>query len=675
MDDCAFSRHTVDCAQQYCTMTDQTLGKLGIHGRWFVDGYGRRVILRGVNLGGDCKVPAPRGGTNFPSDFLDHRTVSFIGRPFPLADAPQHFERLRHWGFNCLRLLTTWEAVSHAGPDQFDTAYLDYFARICEMAGEYGFYVFVDFHQDVWSRMSGGDGAPGWTFEAVGLDFTRFHAAGAALVMQHAYDYARGGRQEDRYPQMCWFSNHRRPANGIMWSLFFAGATLTPDCRIDGRNVQDYLQHHYRAAMHQVALRLKDMPHVLGFDSLNEPGIGWLGQPLFRDYLARQPETPEPVRFGLAISPLDGLLAARGIPRMVPEVRFDRTTRTLETVREVPLNPDGVSIWRDGVPCPFEAAGAYTLENNGTPLDDAFFTHQGSHRFDVEADFLVPFFHSVAETIRAVREDWLLFAEVSPFRTHTAGLPPGMPERTVNASHWYDARTLQGKRFAPREFEHAADRAAGEETVRARYVSELSRVEAAGTPLSAHGAPTIVGEFGIPFDLDQGAAYAAWNAGDHGDAPWADHTLALSLMYDAMDRLLLSSAQWNYTASNRNDAAIGDGWNQEDLSIYSVDQEDAARGADSGGRAVRGFSRPYARRVQGTPRSVSFDPARAEFKLVFEADPAIAAPTEIFLPAIHYPQTPAIAAEGCRISSPREGVVAVSAETPGLKTVIVKPAS
>ena len=52
---------------------------------------GGSVMLRGVNLGGDCKVPYPNGGTNYPSDFSDHRTVSFVGRPFPLARGGRAF--------------------------------------------------------------------------------------------------------------------------------------------------------------------------------------------------------------------------------------------------------------------------------------------------------------------------------------------------------------------------------------------------------------------------------------------------------------------------------------------------------------------------------------------------------------------------------------------------------
>jgi hypothetical protein len=37
------------------------------------------------------------------------------------------------------------------------------------------------------------------------------------------------------------------------------------------------MQRHYLGAMAAVAERLKDMPHVLGFDTLNEPSTGWIG--------------------------------------------------------------------------------------------------------------------------------------------------------------------------------------------------------------------------------------------------------------------------------------------------------------------------------------------------------------------------------------------------------------
>lgn len=62
----------------------------------------------------------------------------------------------------------------------------------------------------------GGDGAPGWTFNVAGLDFTKFGPSGAAHLMQYRYDPVVGGRQ-DSYPVMSWSGNYARPANGIMW--------------------------------------------------------------------------------------------------------------------------------------------------------------------------------------------------------------------------------------------------------------------------------------------------------------------------------------------------------------------------------------------------------------------------------------------------------------------------
>ncbi len=142
----------------------------------------------------------------------------------------------------------------------------------------------------------------------------------------------------------------------------------------------------------------------------------------------------------------------------------------------------------------------------------------------------------------------------------------------------------------------------------------------------------MIGEFGIPFDLAGGAAYQAWAADDRSATPWERHVIALDLMYNALDTLLIGSTQWNYTASNRNDAAIGDGWNQEDLSIFSRDQQP---GPEDGGRATAGFVRPYARRIAGLPRSMRFERQTGAFRFIYQAEGP--GETEIFVPRLHYP--------------------------------------
>ena len=120
------------------------------------------------------------------------------------------------------------------------------------------------------------------------------------------------------------------------------------------------------------------------------------------------------------------------------------------------------------------------------------------------------------------------------------------------------------------------------------------------------------------------------------------HITSLDLMYNAMDSLLLSTAHWNYTASNSNDQAIGDGWNQEDLSIFSRDQQNNPLDKDSGGRGLKGFCRPYVRRAQGELVSHSFDLRTRKFKAEISLD-GEAAETEIYVPRLHY-------GSGCDIS-------------------------
>ena len=120
----------------------------------------RIILLRGVNFGASTKIPSSNAATHIKNaDFYsDHTKVSFVSRPCPLNEADEHFARIASWGFNVLRLLITWEAVEHEGPGIYDFEYLDYLRELCRKANKHGLSVFIDPHQDVWSRFTGGDG-------------------------------------------------------------------------------------------------------------------------------------------------------------------------------------------------------------------------------------------------------------------------------------------------------------------------------------------------------------------------------------------------------------------------------------------------------------------------------------------------------------------------------------
>jgi hypothetical protein len=60
--------------------------------------------------------------------------------------------------------------------------YLNYIRRLISLLPQYGMTAFVSLHQDVWSRYSGGSGAPAWTLEAAGFDLSALQESGAAWL-------------------------------------------------------------------------------------------------------------------------------------------------------------------------------------------------------------------------------------------------------------------------------------------------------------------------------------------------------------------------------------------------------------------------------------------------------------------------------------------------------------
>jgi hypothetical protein len=607
----------------------------------WVDDEGRRLVLRGANLGGDCKVPRrPDGDTRLRAGFYEAKGVSFVGRPFPLEEAEAHFARLKRWGLEFHRLLVTWEAVEHDGPCMYDEGYLDYLEALGEIADAQGVSLFIDPHQDAWSRWTGGDGAPMWTLEAAGFEPERLFAAGAAHLNQEL------GAE---YPRMTWISNYDRLACATMWTLFFAGDAFAPgigpvgfgaDAVSEGRSLQDFLQAHYVASMAMVAKRLARFPCVVGFDSLNEPSLGFIG--------AASVERGVPMTsLGATPTPWQGILAGSGFPVEVPV--FAIRGLALKKVDVAVLGRPGLRAWQDGVDCVWRRAGVWDIEDGAPVLKrPAHFAGLGGAPIEAIHDFFKPFlrrFHAGVCSGSGGRR-FALFVEGVP-NAQRPTLEAGDPGPVVDATHWYDDLTLITKRwlgFVAYDARH--DRVIlGPRRVRRYFIEALKELKD-WSARKMGGAPTLLGEFGLPFDLNGGKAY---RSGDY-----RVHEKALSAYYDAVDFSLLDSTIWNYTADNRH--GRGDLWNTEDLSIFCRDDFEAGRSetgesADAGGRALLGFVRPYARATAGEILEMRFDARRGTFLLRYRPDQAVAAPTEVYVPALQYPKGFAIEAEGCEVEA------------------------
>ncbi len=609
----------------------------------FIDEYGRVLLLRGVNLGVNSKVPAsPDGRTHLSEGFYDGRNVSFVGRPFQLDEADAHFSRLARWGQRFVRLLVTWEAIEHAGPGVYDTAYTDYLEGIVESAARNGIGLFIDPHQDVWSRWTGGDGAPMWTLEALGFEPKNLHASGAAMLHQE---------MGERYPRMQWFSNHLRLACATMFTVFFAGNDFAPGILAEGEPIQDYLQRRYFEAIAQVATRLARYSNVVGFGSMNEPGEGFVG---IGDVGAARNDLLMP---GLAPTPWEAMRAGEGLT--VDATRIGVRGASLRPVERVRLGMPGVRAWKEGEVCVWRRVGLWDIEgdravvkrprwfaeaarakgagaeggSNGAPSaqGDSAKMSGGAHALFNERYFK-PFVQKFAARMEEVRtmagrsHTFMVFVESSPLGElpHIEGIP-GL----VNEAHWYDSFTLTLKRWTGfLAYDPEARRLiVGPRAVRRNFVDALSRIVRHSRERMG-GCPTLLGEFGLPYDINGGSAYRT------GD--FSAHERALSAYYDALDANLLSATIWNYTADN--DHAHGDGWNGEDLSVYC--------GEDGGGRALRGFVRPYAMAVAGTILRMRFNARHGIFELDFAPYREIGAPSLVYVPMLQFPRGALVSVEG-----------------------------
>jgi endoglycosylceramidase len=212
-------------------------GRISAEGGAFLrDRYGRVVILHGVNA--VYKHP--------PYELYDAP-----GKPwdFSAADAA----KIASLGFDVVRLGIVWAGLEpgKAGsnnpaictpgkpdePTHLDTSVLDaYLARVkrtVDLLGRYHVYTLLDMHQDLYSQVLGGEGAPAWAVCTDGL--------------------------QARHPPGRWSRAYSTPAVQAAFENFW------------NNDVVGDLQGHYDRVWSAVAAYFARDPWILGYDPFNEP--------------------------------------------------------------------------------------------------------------------------------------------------------------------------------------------------------------------------------------------------------------------------------------------------------------------------------------------------------------------------------------------------------------------
>ncbi|MEB3049405.1 cellulase family glycosylhydrolase [Mycolicibacter sp. MYC123] len=217
-------------------------------GTWITDADGRVVVLHGFNE--VYKIPPyePSAG-GFSDD-----DAAFLAAN----------------GFNSIRLGVIWAGVEPE-PGVIDYNYLASINQTVQILANHGIVSIIDFHQDDFSPVFGGEGAPEWATQTGGLPNPDI---GFGL----------------NYPL--------NPAQNHAWDMLWSNAKGP-----DGVG----LLNHYARMTQAVADYFKDDPNIAGYEIINEPwaGSSWLSTIFGNSYYEAQQLTPFYNQVSAAIRSVD----------------------------------------------------------------------------------------------------------------------------------------------------------------------------------------------------------------------------------------------------------------------------------------------------------------------------------------------------------------------------------
>jgi hypothetical protein len=143
-----------------------------------------------------------------------------------------------------------------------------------------------------------------------------------------------------------------------MFTLFFGGSDFAPLTRVGDEPVQEFLQRHYIAAIQQVALRLRDLPNVIGYGTMNELLPGYIG---WQDLKA----AGGVVLLGACPTPYQAMLLGAGLPQEVGV--WGIGLASIRRKGKSLLNAGGQRAWQEGRPCIWQQNGVWDFDGAGRP--------------------------------------------------------------------------------------------------------------------------------------------------------------------------------------------------------------------------------------------------------------------------------------------------------------------
>ena len=581
----------------------------------FCDTDNNIIQLRGVNLDPSVKIPAHPFLTTHSiidktnSFFDDCMNVSFIDHPMSLNEVDLHVNKLKSLGYNTIRLPITWESLEHEGPGIYDFKFMDYIIELLRRINEIGgIYVYLDPHQDVWSRFCGGSGAPYWTLLAAGFQPKNFEATEASVLHNYFIDPKSGKEySEKKFPKMLWASNYTKLACQTMFTLFFAGKSMAPKCILNEINIQDYLQEKFINAFMELYRRIQtdasevlDNYCIIGMESMNEPNGGYLSEknlniiPKDRDF-----------KLGSTPTGFQSFMLGEGFSTIVDEYEISIFGPSKKGTRKT--DPNGTKAWlnkeeRDAIDskygwergqewdfytCIWRLHGVWEISTNGTPklLKPDYFsklvTEQQKkmeiidERYFINNQF-VDYYSLLYKKFRELDSDALIFLQPPVLKEPPKLLNSALVDkRTVYACHYYDGMSLMFKTWNRR---YNADTfgivrgkytnpilgvVIGEGNIRKSLRKQLKQMKEESKSFLGPEVPVFFTEIGMPFDMDNKKAYK--------DGSYTSQTSALDALHYALEGNNLSYSLWCYCSKNSHE--WGDNWNNEDFSIWSSDDK------------------------------------------------------------------------------------------------------